>query len=487
MKVPRGWTRQQWIQYQIDKVRKDREAREREIQAQEDKQREAAKSAQNNQLVQAGATLGGKYLYDKGLSGVLKDLGGASDTIKNFFGGAGGASEAGNVVSQAGSAESLAGLATPVEGMNASFGGNAMVPPTGGLENTGFLSNQFSGFGANLGTALGLAGALYGGYNLVDGIDSKAGRKAGAMSGATMGAGIGTMIAPGLGTALGAVIGAGLGALGGNLRSGKSKEQQLRDDQRKEFLHSMGREKQAGDFTVGLADGSKYDFGLDGGAKYKGVQGNTLNPYDLDLQNPLAGEASKYSGIIGGLGGIYDSQLQSQLARGLLQGAQGADGVKANARAILAQQGVQNADQAIAKLKQLYPGAPMTQTIAAVNELYAGNPAPYQPPQQPQPQQPQAKTALGGAFGAPGSMPQEGQYSSQNPQVDPNRWEQGPPPGKPVAQPPTENPVPPRPVSAQTSFMFQKDPNWEALPEWQKRRLREQYGLSGGTGLGGVL
>ena len=404
-RIPAGWTAQQYRDYLINKARKDRAAREKEIADVQKQQKEAAKSAQNNQLVQTGAALGGKYLFDKGLAGITKDLGSASDTIGSWF-----SAEAGKEVAKEAAKEVGTQVATEYAKSLAPQAGQSLVEGAGlytpvgdtlSQSGTSWLGNQFGqGLGLNLGTALGVAGAAYGGHKLIDSIDSKGGRKNAAMSGAMMGAAIGSMI-PGIGTALGMAVGALVGGAGGaamgNLRSGKSQEQQFRDDQRKAFLHSMGREKQAGDFTVGLDGGAKYDFGLDGGADYTGAQGNKLKAYDLDLNNPLAGAASKYVGVIGGLAGITGGQLESQLARGLLTGATDENGVKANARAILAQQGVTSRDQAVQKLQQLYPGAPMSQTMAAVDELFKDAPVtasqtqPPQPPPQPQqaPTQPQ--------------------------------------------------------------------------------------------------
>ena len=155
---------------------------------------------------------------------------------------------------------------------------------------------------ANLGSAMGVtqfapyaapltaAAGLYGTYK---GIQS-GNAKASAMSGAEAGAGIGTMILPGVGTAVGAAIGALTGAGLGHIKTAKSGAQQTRDSIRSGFQNAGIADAKYG---VKLADGSTFNIGLDGHAKYKNVgtniDGSTeRNAYDVDWSNPLASKAA---------------------------------------------------------------------------------------------------------------------------------------------------------------------------------------------------
>lgn len=79
-------------------------------------------------------------------------------------------------------------------------------------------------------------------------------------------------------------------SIGAMMKSGKSNDQQLRDDFR-------GKLKETGvadnNYHVTLADGSKFNIGLDGKTKYKNIGENvdgktTRNAWDVDHSNPLA-------------------------------------------------------------------------------------------------------------------------------------------------------------------------------------------------------
>lgn len=81
----------------------------------------------------------------------------------------------------------------------------------------------------------------------------------------------------------------GKDSLGKMMTSGKSEAQLLRDDFR-------GKLKEKGivddNYNVTLADGSKFNVGLDGKTKYTNVDGKTTrNAWDVDLNNPLAQHA----------------------------------------------------------------------------------------------------------------------------------------------------------------------------------------------------
>lgn len=105
---------------------------------------------------------------------------------------------------------------------------------------------------------------------------------AGAASGAAVGAAIGTFIAPGVGTAVGAALGSLVGGLFGSIKTGKHKDQVVRDQVRGALV-DRGILDSA--FKVALADGSKYDIGIDGGPK---AEFGGRRPFEIDFKHPLA-------------------------------------------------------------------------------------------------------------------------------------------------------------------------------------------------------
>ena len=79
-------------------------------------------------------------------------------------------------------------------------------------------------------------------------------------------------------------------SIGAMMTSGKSNAQALRDDFRGDLKESGVADDQ---YHVTLADGSKFNIGLDGKTKYKNVGTNvdnktTRNAWDVDFSNPLA-------------------------------------------------------------------------------------------------------------------------------------------------------------------------------------------------------
>lgn len=105
---------------------------------------------------------------------------------------------------------------------------------------------------------------------------------AGATSGAAAGAAIGTIIAPGVGTAIGAALGSIVGGLLGSIKTGKHKDQVVRDQVRGALVE---RGILDSSFKIALADGSKYDVGLDGGPK---AEFGGRRPFEIDFNHPLA-------------------------------------------------------------------------------------------------------------------------------------------------------------------------------------------------------
>jgi hypothetical protein len=82
-------------------------------------------------------------------------------------------------------------------------------------------------------------------------------------------------------------------SIGAMMKSGKSLPQQLRDDFRGKLRETGVAEKIDGSDHVTLADGSKFNIGLDGKTKYQNVGENidgkkTRNAWDVDFSNPLA-------------------------------------------------------------------------------------------------------------------------------------------------------------------------------------------------------
>ena len=75
-------------------------------------------------------------------------------------------------------------------------------------------------------------------------------------------------------------------SIGAMMTSGKSNAQALRDDFRGDLKQSGVADK---DYMVTLADGSKFNIGLDGKTKYKNIdEKTTRNAWDVDFSNPLA-------------------------------------------------------------------------------------------------------------------------------------------------------------------------------------------------------
>lgn len=78
-------------------------------------------------------------------------------------------------------------------------------------------------------------------------------------------------------------------SIGAMMKSGKSGAQQLRDSFRGDLQEAGVANKIDGSDHVTLADGSKFNIGLDGKTKYKNTdEKTTRNAWDVDFSNPLA-------------------------------------------------------------------------------------------------------------------------------------------------------------------------------------------------------
>jgi hypothetical protein len=94
---------------------------------------------------------------------------------------------------------------------------------------------------------------------------------------------------PGLGTLnLGMRLMGGR-SIGSRLTSGKSQQQQIRDSFRSNLKDSGVADDK---YQVTLADGSKFDIGLDGKHRFTNIDGTKRNPWDGDSQNPLSNYAT---------------------------------------------------------------------------------------------------------------------------------------------------------------------------------------------------
>jgi len=134
--------------------------------------------------------------------------------------------------------------------------------------------------------AMGAIGAAYAGYKLFDNL-GKRDVASGAINGATVGAYIGTHILPGVGTVIGGAIGAVAGGLMGLFKFGKHADQVKRDQMRSQLQGVGFIDSQ---YQVTLADGSKYDIGKDGRFKLPNLDGSDRRAYEIDFNNPLAGD-----------------------------------------------------------------------------------------------------------------------------------------------------------------------------------------------------
>jgi len=134
-------------------------------------------------------------------------------------------------------------------------------------------------------------------------------------------------------------------SIGAMMTSGKSMPQKIRDDFR-------GHLKEAGvaddDYMVTLADGTKFNIGLDGKTKYQNVGENIdgkseRNAWDVDFTNPLAEFAvEKLDPMIKGIYGgdnpdakVFPSQFTGMLVNAATSNAQSEEDVIANIESML--------------------------------------------------------------------------------------------------------------------------------------------------------
>lgn len=147
------------------------------------------------------------------------------------------------------------------------------------------LASVISG-GSLAAKVVGGLGAAYSAYTLIDNW-GEIPLAQGVVQGASTGAYIGSMIVPGIGTAIGGVIGGVVGAIQSLTGSGKSEDQLARDSVR-DLLQKAGVIDE--NWSLTLADGSKYDIGKDGKHRYTNLDGSTRLAHEVDPSNPLTAD-----------------------------------------------------------------------------------------------------------------------------------------------------------------------------------------------------
>jgi len=133
-------------------------------------------------------------------------------------------------------------------------------------------------------------------------------------------------------------------SIGAIMKSGKSGAQQLRDSFRGDLREAGVATKLDGSDHVTLADGSKFNIGLDGKTKYKNAdEKTTRNAWDVDMENPLAKLATdKLDPMIRNIYGADDpkrkffpGQYTGMLVNAVTSNAKNEQDVLANIEAVL--------------------------------------------------------------------------------------------------------------------------------------------------------
>jgi hypothetical protein len=162
----------------------------------------------------------------------------------------------------------------------------------------------------------------------------------GAASGSAVGAMVGTLFCPGVGTAIGAALGAIGGGLLGSIKTGKHKDQKVRDQVR-EFLMQKGVIDS--NYSIGLADGTSFNIGYDGGAK---KELNGRRPFETEMSNPLTKYAISWLNPVVAFMSQGNEKVHSDFvgyfANAAVSNAKSLDDVKANVNTIMKQFGINN-------------------------------------------------------------------------------------------------------------------------------------------------
>lgn len=131
-------------------------------------------------------------------------------------------------------------------------------------------------------------------------------------------------------------------SLGRMITGGKSDAQEMRDMFRKDLRNEEIADK---DWNVTLADGSKYNIGLDGKAKLQNVGENIdkkteRRVWDVDFSNPLAKKAvdlvnAKVMERYGGIKGVAPEQFTGMLVNAITSNAKNEQDLMANYNSVL--------------------------------------------------------------------------------------------------------------------------------------------------------
>jgi hypothetical protein len=140
---------------------------------------------------------------------------------------------------------------------------------------------------------------------------------------------------------------AGKRSVGEMIKTGKSMPQQLRDDFRGDLKEAGVADK---DYMIKLADGTKFNIGLDGKTKYENVGENvdgktSRNAWDVDFSNPLAKYATdRIEPMIRNIYGAdnakakyFPGQYTGMLVNAVTSNAKSEADVMANINAVLGQ------------------------------------------------------------------------------------------------------------------------------------------------------
>jgi hypothetical protein len=210
------------------------------------------------------------------------------------------------------------------------------LPTNSSIASGAGLAGSSAGF-ASLAGAMNIAGGILGAAEIA----TNWGRStpaAGAASGTAVGAAIGTMFAPGIGTAIGAAIGAIGGGLLGSIKTGKHRDQKIRDEVRS-FL--QGAQVLDSNHSIGLADGSRFNIGYDGGPK-KELGGR--RPFETDMSNPLTKYATSWLNPVVAFISQGNQKVQSDFvgyfSNAAVSNAKSLNDVRDNVNAIIKQFGL---------------------------------------------------------------------------------------------------------------------------------------------------
>jgi hypothetical protein len=295
--------------------------------------------------------------------------------------GAAGAGAAGAGALSAGAGATGVGVGGGATGVG--VGGRATGVGVGGGAGAGGAGAGGAGAGAGAGAGLsgaqiagGVAGIAAGAYTIYQGWGQggKEGAVNGAIGGASMAAGL-YMLGATNPYLLAAVV--VVGALSGMIKTGKHEDQIQRDSVRSKFKENGLVDD---DWNVTLADGSKFDIGIDGrggmhdwhdvekAIKYQGISPDRrLNAYDVDYTNDVSYMASlggvALSRMISGGAAKNVDQMGGQLTNAFISNVDFEDGeltedkyykIMENQRAVYSQAGIKSKSDAYGLANQLY-------------------------------------------------------------------------------------------------------------------------------------